>query len=172
MATISESNTNYANASQFDRGFMDYTRKLSYLILELNTIDGSTPLSSKREKIRGFMRQIGELYLDFFKKNLDISMLCGRKHEEIFQRVIEDINVIYIGDLEKLLIGSFEDDEWRRVCIERTNIEAFNAMFNGIVEPLDTEEIEDKMRQCYEYIPESDVPHGVPREHWWWFTTI
>ncbi|MCB1073126.1 MAG: hypothetical protein KDK96_08525 [Chlamydiia bacterium] len=172
MATISESKTNYTVHSQINDGFMDYNNKLSGLILELNTIDGSTPLSSKREKIRGFMRQIGELYLDFFQENLDISVLCGKKHGEILQRVIEDINVIYVGDLEKLLIGSFEDNEWIRVCVERTNIEAFNAMFNGIVEPLDTEEIEDKMRQCYEYIPEADVPHGIPREHWWWFTTI
>ena len=51
------------------------------------------------------------------------------------------------------------------------NIEAFNAMFEEIIESIDIEDIENCMqhRKDSETINPSLIPPNTPKSHWWWW---
>ncbi len=144
--------------------------QLDLTIQILNRIDENSTRNEKIIVVNNFMQKIGDLFLVCFQHNLphlykNISSI-NKKPIEAHR---EDICNFYLNKVENVLEGSFEGDEWIGACIDRTNIEAFNKMFESIVDPLDTEDIDDLMNQKKEIIMSKDKPLNIPQSHWWWF---
>lgn len=148
-----------------------YACQLTEQLKRLDQID-QLPDGKRRDLIRDFMGSIGKLYLDHFQEHLPEAQKHGRLYQEKISKAVPFIQKEYVWDLEHFLQGIFEGyGEWERACQQRTIIEAFNAMFNGIVNPFDTEEIETCMqnRKYSEGIDQSKVPKNIPQSHWWWY---
>ena len=116
------------------------------------------------------MNKIGDLFLVCFQHNSpDLCKGISTTNKKTIEDHREDICNFYLNKVENVLEKSFDGDEWIGVCIDRTNIEAFNKMFGSIVEPLNVEEIDELMNQKKEIVMSKDRPLNIPQSHWWWF---
>lgn len=144
------------------------------LIAIIRKLDGITQVSEcgARDLIfYHFMPALRKLYLSYYQWHLNKKPLDQEAQEILRQATVHFW--LYGIDLENFLMGTFEDfNEWDRVCIQRTNIEAFNAMFQEIVS-IDIEDIEDQMqrrKQTGVTLSSADlIPQNTPRSHWWWW---
>jgi hypothetical protein len=146
-----------------------YINQLNVKIQALNNIH-ELPYPQQRIEFGGFMQSIGKLFLNYFHQDLQAAHQCAEGNK----KTLESVGALarrYVSDTESMTHKGFEyGGEWEAICIERTYIEAFNAMFGKLVEPLDTADLEESMQDVKDEAsyPEG-VPKNVPESHWWWF---
>ena len=83
----------------------------------------------------------------------------------------------FIFKMEQDLCYTFYSNEWIGICWRRSAVEAIKEMYQNTCfeehfTDLDTEEIDDhiKAKGEYEgYIPQAQIPIGIPSSHWWWW---
>ena len=148
-----------------------YEEELVATIRKLNEIN-QVSKSHANDLIIDFMSTIGKLYLSYYQWNLNKTQSLDKGLQEILKQAVPFFR-LYGIKLENFLMGTFEDfNEWDNACIERTNIEAFNAMFHEIVN-IDVEDIEDCMQQRKDDVSISSpnlIPPNKPKSHWWWIS--
>ncbi len=154
-----------------DADHPDYIAKLNQQIQLIAQLD-ALPDRERRAPIRNCMHTIGNLFLDYFQTHLQVAQKYAEYNQETLSRVTQLVQQYYVADLENFLQGTFEGyEEWKLVSRQRTNIECFNGMFSGVVDVLDTQEIDEYMQQRknVEGIDQSQVPENMPKSHWWWY---
>lgn len=147
----------------------NYMNQLNAKIQPLGNIS-ELPYSKQRIQLAHFMRAIGKLFLNYFHEDLEAAQQCAKGNK----KTLESIHLLaqeYVIDLESKTHGGFEHEyeEWEYICSRRTNIEAFNAMFGNVIEPLNIIELEESMQDAREMGCVSEIPQNVPKSHWWWF---
>ena len=83
----------------------------------------------------------------------------------------------FIVDMEQTLDSTFYSNEWDGICWQRSAVEAIKEMYQNTCleehfDDLDTEEVDDFIKEKGKhegYIPESEIPIGIPSSHWWWW---
>lgn len=146
----------------------NYPQKLSDEIRKLENVKQKTQ-EEKESVIEHFMEKIGDLFLEYFQNNLEQARECGEKHKSTLIDGSDTIENFYLSILETTL-DLLDEGEWVRVCQLRTNIEAFNSMFEGISQ-LETALVEERMKRIgpSHGLPKEDITPGVPQSHWWWY---
>lgn len=150
---------------------LSYKKELVADIKKLNAI-AQVPVSEASDLIIDFMSSMGKLFLLYYQFHLNEAHTLAREDKAILEQAFPFISNYGIK-LENFLMGTFEDfDEWDRVCIQRTNIEAVNAMFGEMIGSIDVEDIEDCMQQRKSdasISSSNQVPPNTPKSHWWWW---
>jgi hypothetical protein len=148
-----------------------YQQELVTNINTLNAINQASNLEAN-DLIWHFMSSMGNLFLLYYQWHLDEAQALAKEHKMILEQARPSFRSYRI-ELENFLMGTFEDcDEWDRVCTQRTNIEAINAMFEGAIDAIDIEDLEHCMQQRKEHVSissESLIPPNMPKSHWWWW---
>ena len=83
----------------------------------------------------------------------------------------------FIIKMEQDLCYPFYSNEWDGICWRRSAVEAIKEMYQNTCleeyfDDLDTEEVDDFIKEKGKhegYIPESEIPIGIPSSHWWWW---
>lgn len=126
--------------------------------------------AAQRDRINAFMASIGRLFIRYFQYDLELAQQVGRANQKLLQDNKWGF-FDYVNGTEGTLVMILYQEQWGSACVGRTRIEAFNAMFKGIVEPLDTEDLEELMRNTsakYIGVDPDEIPENIPDSHWWW----
>lgn len=143
-------------------------KKLFLLIDDLKDL----PRNERRARVKKFMHGLGRLFLDYFNTHPQIAHTYIDFNQVILSKAIKFIQQDYVLDLEQFLQSTFEGyGEWKLVCEQRTNIEAFNVMFGSVIDILDTQEIDEyiQQRKAFEGVDRNEIPENIPISHWWWY---
>ena len=135
-----------------------------------------TPDTEQMSNIIPFINAIGRLFLEYYQDHLDEAKECAKSYQALLQDNYALIDRYYVQKVAyRIESTDFAwDDPWSKACLYWTNIEAFNAMFEGITNPLRTDELEEYMENwrgnaC---IDADKIPKRLPESHWWWFDTF
>jgi hypothetical protein len=150
----------------------NYINQLNVKIQSLADIH-ELPVNKQRRKKGKFMDFVGDMYLDYFYKDLQAAQLCAQGNK----KTLESIRLLalgYVTDLDSFVTMPFEGfgGEWEVICCERTNIEAYNEMFGEVIRKLDTSEVEQDMQDIREKAECPGIPKNAPKSHWWWSAGI
>lgn len=118
------------------------------------------------------MNEMGHLFLDYFQHHLEEAKIIGARFASDLAWAVRAINLFYVYKLWSRLVQSDDwADLWETACWGRTNIEAFNAMFNDFAPELDAGGIVEYMeeRKGSERLARNLIPKNVPQTQWWWF---
>lgn len=151
---------------------IDYVSQLDLAIQVLNGIRKSS-YGEKADIVERFMDKIGALFLEHLQFHLkEVENNLNISSREIIQHNSSFISDIYLSLLGSgVLEGTVEDDTWYWACKCRTNIEAFNLIFENMIDPEGLEGIDSFMQEQKRksLIGRTDLPQNIPRSHWWWF---
>ena len=123
------------------------------LILQLDSIKRwhDLPEIDQLKYSTTFMDKIGQLFLEYYQHHLEEAKGCGQIYKDSLEAAALIIADSYILDAANEIISADTawDDPWELACQTRTNIEAFNGMFGGIVNPLKLDaDLEEFMEKC------------------------